>query len=432
MKEAIMVLDTSAIREQFPALRRQAQQRAPAIFFDNPGGTQIVQAALDRMNAYLVQYNANHEGAFRTSRESDAVLAAAHAAMADFYNARYPQEIVFGANMTTLTLHISRSIARTWQPGEAIVVTRLDHDANVTPWVLAAQDRGCTVNWVDFHPENGTLDLAGLEQALRNRPRLVAVGYASNALGTINPVARIVEMAHAAGAQVYVDAVQYAPHGPIDVQALGCDFLVSSAYKFFGPHAGIIYGRYELLEQLFAYKVRPASDELPGKFETGTQNHEGLAGVLGAVEYLAWVGDQFGGEFAREYAGKYQGRALQLKQAMRAVRAYEYDLSRALLDVLEETPGVTIYGLTDRDRLNERVPTVSFTLKGWHPRRLAEALDRQDIYVWDGNYYALGVTERLGLESSGGMLRVGPVHYNTVEEIHRFGEALGKIATVAS
>jgi cysteine desulfurase family protein (TIGR01976 family) len=381
------------------------------------------------MVAYLTTSNANHEGAFATSRASDAILHEAHSAMADFVNASRPEEIVFGANMTTLTLHISRSISRTWQPGDEIVVTHLDHDANITPWVLAAQDRGVKVRRVDFHPEDGTLDLEDFEKALEGKPRLVAFGYASNALGTINPIKQLVEMAHAAGALVYVDAVQYAPHGPIDVQAMDCDFLVCSAYKFFGPHVGALYGRYALLDELMAYKVRPAAGDPPGKFETGTLNHEGIAGVLGAIEYLEWVGKTFGVDHEGKYAGRYSGRRLHLKQAMSAIRSYEYEISRALLDVLEETPGVTIYGIKDASRLEERVPTFSFTLKGLHPRQVAEELDKQDIYVWDGNYYALAVTERLGLEESGGMVRVGPVHYNTVEEVERLGEALGRIAT---
>jgi cysteine desulfurase family protein (TIGR01976 family) len=423
-----MTFDLPAIRNQFPALRYQAELSSPAIFLDNPGGTQISQPSLDRMNTYLVHHNANHDGVFLTSQQSDRVLEEAHAAMADFYNAARPEEIVFGNNMTSLTLHVSRSIARTWNPGDEIVVTRLDHDANITPWVLAAQDRGCTIRWVDIHPDTGTLNLDDLRQALDGKPRLVAVGYASNALGTINPIVDIVRVAHQAGALVYVDAVQYAPHGPMDVQQIGCDFLVASSYKFFGPHAGILYGRYELLDELFAYKVRPAPNELPGKFETGTQNHEGIAGILGAVEYFEWLGEVFGGEYAEKFAGRYTDRRLRLKKAMAAIRAYEYEISRALLDVLEETPGITIYGLTDRRRLEERVPTVAFRLKGWHPRQVAERLGQDGIYVWDGNYYALAVTERLGLEESGGMVRVGPVHYNTVEEIHRFGEALGRIA----
>jgi cysteine desulfurase family protein (TIGR01976 family) len=416
-----MTLDLFMIREQFPALRR------PAIFLDNPGGTQMAQKSIDRMMSYLTLHNANHGGAFSTSIESDAVLDEAHRGMADLLNAARPEEIVFGNNMTSLTLHVSRSIARTWNAGEEIVVTRLDHDANISPWVLAAQDRGVNIRWVDFHPENGTLNLEEFQKALENKPRLVAVGYASNALGTINPVAKLVQMAHGAGARVYIDAVQYAPHGPIDVQELDCDFLVCSSYKFFGPHAGILYGRYELLDELMAYKVRPAPNDPPGKFETGTQNHEGIAGVLGAVEYLEWVGALFGQQYQEKYAEHYQGRRLRLKQAMTAIRAYEFEISRALLDVLEETPGVQIYGLTDPRRLEERVPTFSFNLKGWQPRQLAERLAREGIFVWDGNYYALAVTERLGLEASGGMVRVGPAHYNTVEEIERLGEALGRI-----
>lgn len=418
-----MPLDLNLIRSQFPALQR------PDIFLDNPGGTQVARSVIERINAYLVEHNANHGGAFQTSRESDAVLDEAHRALADFYNAALPEEIAFGNNMTSLTFAISRSIGRTWRAGDEIVVTRLDHDANITPWVMAAEERGCTVRWVDFHPEDGTLDLESYQKALEGKPRLVAFGYASNALGTINPVAKMVKMAHEAGAWVYIDAVQYAPHGAIDVQALGCDFLVASSYKFFGPHVGALYGKYERLHELTAYKVRPAPNDLPGKFETGTQNHEGIAGALGAIEYLEWVGETFGGEYQEKYAGRYEGRRLRLKQAMAAIRAYEYELSRSLLDVLEETPGATIYGLTDRRRLEERVPTVSFRLKGWHPRQAAQRLGEEGIYVWDGNYYALAVTERLGLEATGGMVRVGAVHYNTMEEVRRFGEALGRIVS---
>ncbi|MEA3441781.1 MAG: cysteine desulfurase-like protein [Chloroflexota bacterium] len=416
-----MTLDLSKIRDQFPSLSRSA------IFFDNPGGTQIVQSSLDRINEYLIQHNANHDGVFTTSRQSDAVLDQAHAAVADFLNAECPKEIVFGPNMTTLTFQISRSIARSWNPGDTIVVTRLDHDANITPWVMAAEERGCTVCWIDFHPEDGTLNMEELALALEGNPRLVAFGYASNALGTINPVMEITEMAHNTGALVYIDAVQHAPHGPIDVQELDCDFLVCSAYKFFGPHVGMLYGRYELLDELTAYRVRPAPADPPGKFMTGTANHEGMAGVLGAFEYLKWVGETFGEDYEAEYTGRFSGRKLRLKQSMAAIRNYEYDLSRVLLDILAETPGVTVYGLRDTDRVAERVPTVSFNLKGWHPRKLADDLDKQDIYVWDGNYYALAVTERLGVEDSGGMVRVGPVHYNTVEEIKRLGEVLGMI-----
>lgn len=415
-----MTLDLSAVRSQFPALS------LPAIFLDNPGGTQIAKQSIDRMNFYLTTCNANHGGTFATSIASDYVLEAAHQAMADFYNAASPEEIIFGNNMTTLTLHISRSISREWKEGEEIVVTRLDHDANVTPWVLAAQDRGVKVNWVDFDVEDGTLRIDDLQKALERKPRLLAVGYASNGLGTINPIAEIIKMAHESGTTVYVDAVQYAPHGPIDVQKLDCDFLVSSAYKFFGPHAGILYGKRELLEKLFAYKVRPATNELPGKFETGTQNHEGIAGVWGAVEYFQWIGREFGD---KNVEGDYQGRRLELKQAMTVIHAYELELGRALLAALESVPGLHLYGLTDAHRLEDRVATFSFRLKDMHPRLVAEKLAQQGINVWDGNYYALNTTERLGVEDSGGMVRVGAVHYNTFEEVERLKEALLKIAT---
>jgi cysteine desulfurase family protein (TIGR01976 family) len=418
-----MSLDLNVIRGQFPSLNR------PAIFFDNPGGTQIAKPSLDRINKYLLESNANHEGVFATSVASDAVLDEAHRAMADFYNASSPQEIVFGNNMTTLTLHISRSISREWKEGDEIVVTRLDHDANVTPWVLAAQDRGVKVNWVDFDVEDGTLKLDDLQKALERKPRLLAVGYASNSLGTINPIQKIIKMAHDAGTLVYIDAVQFAPHGAIDVQKLDCDFLVSSAYKFFGPHSGILYGKHELLEKLFAYKVRPATNKLPGKFETGTQNHEGIAGVLGAIEYFEWVGREFGDEQAEGLAENgYSGRALTLKKAMTAIRAYEFELNRALLATLQEVPGLMIFGLTDVRRLDERVATFSFRLNNQHPHKVAQQLADQGIYVWDGNYYALNVTERLGLEDSGGMVRVGAAHYNTLDEIDRLGDVLKKIA----
>jgi cysteine desulfurase family protein (TIGR01976 family) len=418
-----MSLDPQIVRRQFPSLDR------PAVFFDNPGGTQIAKHSLDRLNRYLIECNANHEGAFATSIASDAVLDEAHQAMADFYNAASSQEIVFGNNMTSLTLHISRSISREWKPGDEIVVTRLDHDANVTPWVLAAQDRGVKVIWVDFDVEDGTLKLDELQKALERKPRLLAVGYASNSLGTINPVEKIVRMAHDAGAQIYIDAVQYAPHGPIDVQKLDCDFLVSSAYKFFGTHAGILYGKSDLLEGLFAYKVRPATDELPGKFETGTQNHEGIAGVLGAVEYFEWIGKEFGERYTEGLAKDgYQGRRLELKKAMTTIHAYERELSRALLSALESVPGLRLYGLTDPDRLEERVATFSFRLKDTHPRVVAEKLAEDGIYVWDGNYYALNVSERLGVEETGGMVRVGAAHYNTLEEVERLKEALMGIA----
>ena len=409
-----MPINPVHIRSHFPALQREA------IFFDNPGGTQVAQPVVDRIACYLVETNANHGGAFATSQASDAVVDDARAACADFYNAARPEEIVFGANMTSLTFSFSRAFARTLRAGDTLVVTRLDHDANIAPWMQIAEDRGARLEWVDFDVEDGTLRLETLEKALETKPKLVAVGYASNALGTINPVKQITAMAHQAGALVYVDAVQYAPHGPIDVQDLGCDVLVSSAYKYFSTHVGVLYARYGLLDELRPYKVRPASNEPPGKWETGTGNFEGIAGVLGAMEYFEGLGQRLIG-------GALPTRRARLVQAMTAIQTYEHSLSQALLDTLKAIPGLRLYGLQDETRRGERVPTFSFTLDGWQPRALAEHLGQAGIYVWDGNYYALSVTERLGLEGQGGMVRVGAVHYNTVEEVARLGEELEKL-----
>lgn len=417
-----MTLDPARIRACFPALT------SPDVYLDNPGGTQVPHHVIDRMVDYLVTKNANHEGAFATSRASDALVDEARRATADFFNAAQPEEIVFGANMTTLTFHLSRSLALGLQPGDEIVVTHLDHDANISPWLRVAEDRGCVVRWLDFDVEDGTLRLDQLDALLTPRTRLVACGYASNALGTINPVAHIIARARQAGALTYIDAVHYAPHAPIDVQALGCDFLVASAYKFFGPHVGVLYGRYDLLEALPAYRIRPAPSLPPGKFETGTGNFEGLAGVLGALDYLTWVGETFGGEHAERYRPAFGGRRLLLKQAMSAIRAHEIEMGGALLAELSSIAGLTIYGLSDPHRLDQRAPTVSFTLAGREPRAVAEALGREGIYAWDGNYYALAVTERLGLEGAGGMVRVGLAHYNTSQEIERLGMALRRIA----
>jgi cysteine desulfurase family protein (TIGR01976 family) len=417
-----MSLDLDTIRAQFPALRQ------PTIFFDNPGGTQVVRTCLERMNRYLVETNANHGGEFQTSRESDALVEQTRLGMADFLNARQPEEIVFGANMTSLTFQISRSLGRRLQPGDCLAVTRLDHDANIAPWLQVAEERGCRIRWVDFHTEDCTLDLADFEAALNERPKLVAVGYASNAVGTINPVEKLTQMAHAAGALVYVDAVQFAPHGPINVQQLGCDFLVCSAYKFFGPHIGILYGRRELLESLPAYRVRPAPAQAPGKFETGTGNFEGMAGLCGALEYIESLGYLYGEDYLELYAEQYNGRRQAFKQAMSAVRSYEYELSRELLVLLQSIPGVQVYGISDPSRLQERVPTVAFRLEGWHPQQIARALAGEGINVWNGNFYAPAVTERLGIEKEGGLVRIGATHYNTKKEVERLAEMVARLA----
>ena len=417
-----MSLNIDLVRGQFPSLDR------PAIFLDNPAGTQIAKPSLDRINKYLLECNANHEGMFETSRRSDEILHEAHVAMADFLNASRPEEIIFGNNMTTLTLHMSRTLARNLKAGDNILVTRLDHDANIAPWMLVAEDKGCNLLWVDIDVEAGTLDLDDFAKALEKKPKIAAFGYASNLLGTVNPVKKLTKMAKDAGALVYIDAVQYAPHGPINVQDIGCDFLVCSSYKFFGPHAGALYGKYDLLNEMKPYKVRPASNELPYKYETGTQNHEGIAGVLGALEYFAWLGTQFGADQAQAWkeAG-FSGRKLELKKGMSAMQVYEKELSRALIRIVESVPGTHIHGVTDLDRLDERVPTVSFTVDGKDPEKIADALGKLGFYVWNGHNYALAIVERMGLLEAGGMVRVGPVHYNTLAELEKFGEALEKV-----
>ncbi len=416
-----MTLDSARIRKSFPALSR------PVIFLDNPGGTQIAYQSLERIQKYLVETNANHGGNFPTSRASDAVIEQARAAAADFLNAARTEEIVLGPNMTTLTFRISRAMGALFKPGDTLVVTRLDHDANVTPWVRLAEDQQLRIRTVDFNPATGMLDLDDLKSALSDGVRLLAVGYASNALGTVNPLCDIIDVAHQAGALVYVDAVQYAPHGPIDVQRLDCDFLVCSAYKFFGPHVGLLYGRYDLLDNLRAYRVRPAPAAPPGKFETGTNNFEGIAGLLGALEYLEWLGKEFGADFYDLYSEEYEGRRLTLKQAMSAIRSYEYELSRKMLDVLHSIPGLHLYGPDNSRHLENRVPTFAFTLENHTPDEAATFLGERGINVWNGNFYALSVTERLGLEDQGGLIRVGAVHYNTLEEIDRLAEALSDL-----
>jgi cysteine desulfurase family protein (TIGR01976 family) len=404
----------SELRAEFPALQQTAGGR-PLIFLDGPGGTQVHGTVIEAMKHYLTEANSNCHGASLYSRRTDETIDAARKAMADLLNASRPEEIVFGPNMTSLTFSLSRAIGRTLSPGDEVVVTRLDHDGNIAPW-LSLQEQGVIVRHVDFDPADCTLDMAGLEEAITPRTRVVAVGYASNAVGTINDIARVIELAHAAGAWVYVDAVHYTPHGPIDVQALGCDFLVCSVYKFFGPHQGVLYGRHDLLESLPAYKVRPADDAPPHKFETGTQSFEAMAGTTAAVDYLASVGRRFGGELEVQFPD-FEGRRLALKTAMSAIRTYERGLCHNLVAGLQEIPGLQIYGITDPQRFDQRVPTVAFTMEGLSPDEIAQRLAEANVFSWNGNFYALAVTERLGLEGKGGLLRVGLAHYNTAEEV---------------
>jgi cysteine desulfurase family protein (TIGR01976 family) len=412
--------DVQAVRRRFPALSEVHGER-PLAFFDGPGGTQVPDTVIDAVAGYYRTSNANSGGPFATSERSDAVAAEAHAAMADFLGAAGPDEITFGANMTTLTFHISRSIGATLSPGDEIVVTTLDHQANVDPWLAMATDRGLTVRTVDIRPDDVTLDLGSLDEVLGPRTKLVAFGWASNAVGTINPVADIIFRAHSAGAMAYVDAVHFAPHGAMDVHTIDADFLVCSPYKFFGPHAGVLYGKRDVLEALPPYKVRPAHH----RFETGTPNLEGMAGVLAAVEYLEWLGRTQG------VAEEGTNRRLALHAAMSAIRAYEMELYGRLVDGIEAIPNVRIHGITDRAHFDRRVPTLALTIAGVGPRAAAEALGRDGIATWDGDFYATGLVERLGLAESGGLLRIGLVHYNTDDEVDRLLESLERIASGA-
>jgi len=415
--------DVEALRAEFPALAREQDGRQVA-FLDGPGGTQVPQRVIDAVTGYYREMNANSGGAFTTSELSDAMADEAHAAVADFLGAASPDEIKFGYNMSTLTLHIGRSIGATLKPGDEIVVTTLDHEANVSTWRAMAADRGVTVKTADIDLTDVTLDLEDLESKLGPRTKLVAVGYASNAVGTINPIREIVARAHEVGALTYVDAVAYAPHGPIDVRDLDTDFLVCSAYKWFGPHLGALYGKADVLERLPAFKVLPAHD----RFETGTASYESIAGTLAATDYLRDVGRNYGDVAGAPGAADGSERRRELVAAMVAIADYERALVTRLIDGLETIRGVTIHGIADRARFASRVPTVSVSIAGVHPRAAAEALGRAGIYSWDGDFYATGLIERLGKAATGGVLRLGLVHYNTAAEVDRTLDALMGIA----
>ncbi|WP_420628456.1 cysteine desulfurase-like protein [Candidatus Leptofilum sp.] len=406
--------DPVPLRAHFPALQLEVGGET-AIYLDGPGGTQVPQSVIDAMSSYWQHGGSNSGGPFLTSRYTDDITNAARAAMMDFYNARRPEEIVFGQNMTSLNFSLSRALARTWQPGDEIIVTRLDHDANISPWLLAAQDSGAVVRWLDFDPTDCTLRLDLLPDLLNEKTRLLTITYAANAVGSITNVRRAVELAHAAGAIVLVDSVHFAPHGLIDVQALDCDFLISSAYKYFGPHTGILYGKYELLDELMAYKVRPAPAKPAGKWETGTQSFESLAGVTAAVDYIASIG------------GKASTRREQLVQAMRQIKAHEMALSQRFLSGAVQVPGLRVYGITDVEQLAERTPTFAVSVEGLSAEAVATKLGEQGIFVWHGHYYAVAVMERLGLLDEGGLVRIGFVHYNTFEEVDRVLHAITQL-----
>ena len=412
-----MSFDLAAVRERFPALALTDGGKR-RIYFDNPAGTQVPQSVADAMSHCLLEANANLGGAFETSHRAGKVVSDARAAMADLLHASSSDEIMFGQNMTTLTFHLSRSIGRLFEPGDEIIVTRMDHDANVWPWVMLARDLGLEIRYLPFDTQSYEFDLTALDQLLTKRTRLVCFGGASNLTGTLNDVRAICAKARSAGALTYVDAVQSVPHVATDVQALGCDFLACSAYKFFGPHQGILWGRTELLEKLEPYKLRPAPSSVPGCFETGTQSHEGFAGITAAVDYLAWIGETMAGA---------SGRPAALKAAMQMLFEYEKTLAARLLGGLASIDGITVRGITSQDALDRRVPTVSFTHDRIAPDRIAKELAKENIFVWSGHNYAVELADSLGLLDSGGVLRVGPVHYNSVGEIDELLEVLGRI-----
>ena len=414
--EATSSLDLMWIRSQFPSLA-QTVNGHPVAFLDGPGGTQVPQRVIDAIGGYLARDNANTAGAYPTSRRTDTMISGARAAMADFFNCD-PDEVIFGQNMTALTFALSRALGRQFGPGNEIVLTHLDHDANISPW-RALEERGVSIRFADINLADCTLDMHDLARKISGHTRLVAVGYASNAVGTINNVKEVVRLARDAGALSYIDAVHYAPHGPIDVRALDCDFLVCSTYKFFGPHMGVLYGKREHLKRLQPYKVRALTNDSPFRWEWGTLNHECIAGITACVEYLADLGHRVDPAV--------QKRRDALLAAYGAIQQHERDLAERLIRGLLALPGLKLYGISDPKRFDQRCPTIAVRIEGHTPLELATKLGERGFFTWDGNYYAINLTERLDVEKSGGFLRIGLVHYNTADEVERLVTALKDI-----
>jgi cysteine desulfurase family protein (TIGR01976 family) len=441
--EQTSALDLAYVRAQFPSLA-QTVNGHPAAFLDGPGGTQVPQRVIDAISNYLRRDNANTGGAYATSRHTDAMIAEARSAMADFLHCA-ADEVAFGPNMTTLTYAMSRAIGRELKPGDEILVTRLDHDANVSPWLQMAEDRGVTVRWAEIHDEDCTLDMADLASKINSNTKLVAAGFASNAVGTVNPVKEIVRLAHAAAALAYIDAVHYGPHGLIDVAALDCDFLVCSTYKFFGPHMGVLFGKREHLQRLRPYKVRPNTNAIPNCWEWGTLNHECIAGIAACVDYIADLGRHVMGTGADRSEDGTCGdgrlarpsskarpspptsRRPAIEAAYAAIHEHERGLLERMMAGLKRIPKLKIYGITDPARFHERCATLAVRIENHTPLELATKLGERGIFTWDGNYYALNLTEHLDIEKSGGFLRIGLVHYNTTDEVDRLLAALGEI-----
>jgi len=414
--ETTGALDLTWVRGQFPSLS-QTVNGQPAVFLDGPGGTQVPQRVIDAISNYLKHDNANTAGAYATSRRTDAMIAGARFAIADLLGCD-ADEIVLGLNMTSLTYAMSRAIGRELRAGDEIVLTHLDHDANISPW-RALEERGATIRMVEIHEEDCTLDMDDLTRKITSKTKVVAAGYASNAVGTINDVREIVRLAHRNGAMAFIDAVHYAPHGPIDVRALDCDFLVCSTYKFFGPHLGVLYGKREHLRRLEPYNVRANTNAVPNRWEWGTLNHECIAGITACVEYLADLG--------RHANPAAPTRRAAVLAAYEAIQKHEHGLMETMIQGLLAIPELKLYGIRDPKRFDRRCPTIAVRIDGHTPLELATKLGERGIFTWDGNYYALNLTERLDVEKDGGFLRIGLAHYNTAEEVERLLTALREI-----
>ena len=425
-----MVLDIAQVRERFPALALTDRGSA-RVYLDNPAGTQVPQQVVDRMVAALVESNANMNGNFRTSREATEISRQAHLAMADFFNANNEREVVFGPNMTSLTFMMARVLAPHFSPGDEIILTQMEHDGNASPWRIMAEENGLVVKRLEFDRNTYELNLDQLDDLITPRTKFAAINYSSNILGTINDVKALCAKYKSAGIMTYVDAVQFAPHGAIDVQDLGCDFLVTSAYKFYGPHQGVLWGREALLNSLPAYKLRVVKDVSPGRYETGTQSLEGQAGTHGALEYMQWVGTTMGQEFLSDEPGHRQ-RTREIHAGLKVMAKYDRMLVGHLITGLLRLPGIEVRGITNPERFVHRVPTVSITGPQLVPSELAKFLDEHGVYVWDGHSYGIDVIEWLGLQDKGGVVRIGPTHYNTVEEIDTALTLIGDFLNRAS
>lgn len=406
------------IRSQFPALHQRYNNNEYYTFLDGPGGTQVTNSVIDAVSNYYKTINSNTHGVYPTSMATDSMIYKARCKAGYFLNCNY-DEVVFGQNMTSLTFSLSRSLGSIINKGDEVLLTRLEHDANFTPWKLIAEEKGANIKVVDINNKDCTLNMEDLQDKIGKKTKVVAVGLASNFSGTINDVEKIIKIAHSYNALVYIDAVHYAPHGLIDVKHLNCDFLVCSAYKFFGPHIGILYIKKRLQNELKCYKVRPSPENFGEKWEQGTLNHEGLAGFISTVEYIESLGN-----FVSPITLKNRDAIV---NAMNWVKNYEILISQYLIINLLKIPEITIYGITELGNLEWRVPTFSFRVNGFSPLKVCSELAKFGICAWNGNFYAINTTESLKIENSGGAIRVGFLQYNTIGEVNKLIDSLNSI-----